>query len=143
VEILREGEVVQSVTLTPDGRVPGLYRGQATGLPPGRYRTRLSAVGYGDALAPLQTQLTVVPPPTEEWTRVALDESRLRQIADAGQGIYVSMADRQTLLNYLKPRTQGRIIESTTSLWDSYFWFVPLVLLLSLEWWIRKRVGLP
>ena len=38
--------------------------------------------------------------------------------------------------------TQGRVIESDTVLWQSWWWFAPIVLLLTVEWIIRKRAGM-
>ena len=48
--------------------------------------------------------------------------------------------DRLTEL--LAPMSQGKVIESDTVLWQSYKWFVPLIALLTIEWIIRKRVGM-
>jgi hypothetical protein len=103
----------------------------------------ISAAGYGDALDALQTRFTVTPARSDEGLQLALDERLLSEIAAAGQGPYVHLSNAEQLLDYLQPRTRGRIVESETSLWDSYFWFVPLVALLCLEWWLRKRLGLP
>ena len=36
----------------------------------------------------------------------------------------------------------GNVIESDTVLWQSYWLFLPIVLLLTLEWIIRKRSGM-
>ena len=38
--------------------------------------------------------------------------------------------------------SEGRVIESDTVLWQSYWWFLPIVALLTIEWIIRKRAGL-
>jgi len=38
--------------------------------------------------------------------------------------------------------SQGRVIESDTVLWQSWWWFVPIVLLLTVEWIVRKRMGM-
>jgi uncharacterized membrane protein len=143
VQLRRDGKVIQSVPLESQGRVPGLYRGLATPLPPGNYVATISAAGYGDALDALQTRFTVTPARSDEGLQLALDERLLSEIAAAGQGPYVHLSNAEQLLDYLQPRTRGRIVESETSLWDSYFWFVPLVALLCLEWWLRKQLGLP
>jgi len=38
--------------------------------------------------------------------------------------------------------SKGRIEESETILWQSWWWFVPIVGLLTIEWILRKRSGL-
>jgi hypothetical protein len=39
-------------------------------------------------------------------------------------------------------RRLPEFVESDTVLWQSYWWFVPIVLLLTIEWIIRERAGL-
>jgi hypothetical protein len=34
------------------------------------------------------------------------------------------------------------VVEGDTVLWQSYWWFLPIILLLTAEWIIRKRVGM-
>jgi hypothetical protein len=36
----------------------------------------------------------------------------------------------------------GQVIESDTVLWQSWWWFLPIVLLLTIEWILRKRFGM-
>jgi hypothetical protein len=38
--------------------------------------------------------------------------------------------------------SQGRVVESDTALWHSYGWFSAVVLLLTVEWFLRKREGM-
>ena len=35
--------------------------------------------------------------------------------------------------------TKGRIVVTETELWRSYWWFAPIMLLLTTEWLLRKR----
>ncbi|MEC8861388.1 MAG: hypothetical protein VXX31_00445, partial [Planctomycetota bacterium] len=42
----------------------------------------------------------------------------------------------------LKQFSSGKVVETETPLWQSYFWFSTVLLLLSAEWFLRKRSGL-
>jgi hypothetical protein len=46
------------------------------------------------------------------------------------------------VLELLAPMTQGRIVETDTVLWQSWWWFLPIVGLLTIEWLLRKRAGM-
>ncbi len=61
--------------------------------------------------------------------------------AESG-GAYFREEDTQALADRLRPFSDGRIIEREVVLWQSFWWFVPLVALLTLEWVLRKRAGL-
>ncbi|MGB8169942.1 MAG: hypothetical protein WCF18_20735, partial [Chthoniobacteraceae bacterium] len=71
-----------------------------------------------------------------------LNEDLLRQMSAATGGQYLREEDLARLPDLLAPMSQGRIVESDTVLWQSYWWFIPIVLLLTIEWIIRKRVGM-
>ncbi|XZE56885.1 VWA domain-containing protein [Planctomycetaceae bacterium SH139] len=142
VDLLSDGQIVQSVPLIADGHVPGLYQGLSESLLAGNYETRLTASGYGPELAGLTTQFTVADAFSQEGVFVARNQELLSGIAAAGGGESLA-AELDELVDFLAPRSSGRLERSQTSLWDSYYWFVPLVVLLCCEWWTRKRVGLP
>ena len=42
----------------------------------------------------------------------------------------------------LSPLSSGRVVESETLIWQSYWWFAAIVMLLTAEWVLRKRAGL-
>jgi hypothetical protein len=46
------------------------------------------------------------------------------------------------LVDMLAPLSKGRVIESSTALGQSYWWFMPIIGLLTAEWILRKRAGL-
>ena len=54
----------------------------------------------------------------------------------------VTEEDARKLVEKLEPMSKGRIEESETILWQSWWWFVPIVGLLTAEWILRKRRGL-
>ncbi|HEV7869192.1 MAG TPA: hypothetical protein VGO90_16005 [Chthoniobacteraceae bacterium] len=57
-------------------------------------------------------------------------------------GQYLREENISRLAQVLAPLSRGRVVESDTILWQSYWWFVPIILLLATEWIIRKRTGL-
>ena len=60
----------------------------------------------------------------------------------AGNGEYLREEQCDTLIERLAPLSNGQVIESDTVLWQSWWWFLPVVLLLTIEWILRKRFGL-
>ena len=69
-------------------------------------------------------------------------DSAMRQMSALTGGEYLREENIDRLVELLAPMSQGRVVESDTVLWQSYWWFVPIVLLLTIEWIIRKRVGM-
>ncbi len=61
-------------------------------------------------------------------------------VGSGGQYFREENIDR--LADALAPLSHGRVIESETVLWQSYWWFIPLVLILGGEWFLRKRAGM-
>lgn len=142
-QLRREGELVESFLLRSDERLPGMYAGQSMPLVPGEYTVQFSANGYGETAAELTRSFSVVNPVSRESLRVSQNRELLERLAVAGGGEYFSENELDRMRAYLLPRTAGRIEITRLSLWDSYYWFVPVVLLLAVEWWLRKRLGLP
>jgi hypothetical protein len=63
-------------------------------------------------------------------------------MASATGGEYLREENISRLTDLLAPMSQGRVIESDTILWQSYWWFALVVLLLTAEWILRKRAGM-
>jgi hypothetical protein len=89
-----------------------------------------------------RTEFKVEPSETGELTQLALNEDLLKQIATTSGGTYLREEQLPQLLDLLAPMSQGRVIESETVLWQSSWWFLPLIGLLTVEWILRKRAGL-
>jgi len=75
-------------------------------------------------------------------THLHCDEALLRQLAHHSGGEFFREEDIGALAERLKPLSQGKVVESDTVLWRSYWWFVPVILLLVFEWILRKRAGM-
>jgi len=121
---------------------PGAYEGRGAGLPPGAYRYRARAVsGSGNELGVSEGRFwveTMGP----EFARVLSDREVLRQIAGESAGQVVEVASLSSLADRIPDviRRVGRVRE--VDLWNHWALFVLFVLLLSTEWFLRRRRGL-
>ena len=132
----------QSVELTPVPDYPGVYQGQISGLPPEEYQFSVLAPGYQLGMLNHQIKFTVTGEANKEMLDLTCNENWLQQLCDATGGVYVHQTEPQPLSEAILERTAGKYVESDFLLWQSYFWFLPLVALLGWEWWLRKKVGL-
>ena len=140
--IQRDGKNELVLGLTADPEVPGVYRGLATHLPSGNYTVTLSASGIPREATAVETRFIVAEEDSAELNEQTSNMETLRKVAELTGGRCIPENDVPSLLDLLKPLSHGRIVESETLLWQSYAWFVPVLLCLSIEWWLRKRVGL-
>ena len=138
----RDGHQVATIRLTPDENAGGLYRGKSGTLEPGEYEVGIHSVAIAERDTRARTSFKVEPRETGELNLLTLNDELLRQIATISGGRYLQEENAAELPELLAPLSEGRIVESDTVLWQSYWWFLPIVLLLTIEWLIRKRVGL-
>ena len=66
----------------------------------------------------------------------------LKQMAAEYGGQYLREEQVGQLAALLSPLSNGRIVESDTQIWQSYWWFAAIIALLTLEWALRKRAGM-
>ncbi|OYP36826.1 hypothetical protein [Rhodopirellula sp. MGV] len=140
--VMRDGIVIATVPLSVDQPERGTFKGLLQTLSPGEYTVRIRASGFDESALLATTPIWINQPRNAEMLRMSLNETTLREIASAGGGDYYHESDAQGILQHLKPLSSGTIIETDTVLWQSYFWFLPIIALLSVEWWCRKRAGL-
>ena len=140
--VWKDGRIVSTVSLTPDADVPGIYRGRVAALPEGEYEVSVRAAGYSDAALRARSRFVVLPPESGEMTQTSANETLLKQIAAASGGDYLREEELFRLPELLSPLSSGRVVESDTQIWQSYWWFAAIVILLTVEWVLRKRAGL-
>ena len=140
--LFRDGARVATIRLAPDDNAGGLFRGKTAALEPGNYEVAVESIAIQSNELKARTEFKVEARETGELTQLSLNEDLLRQMSAASGGQYLREEDLARLPDLLAPMSQGRIVESDTVLWQSYWWFVPIVLLLTIEWIIRKRVGM-
>jgi hypothetical protein len=84
----------------------------------------------------------ILEPPNSELQNVTRNDSLLTQIASLSGGKYVHENQIDELWEAMKLRHNSKLVESDQLLWQSYWWFIPVVLIIAVEWWLRKKAGL-
>ena len=138
----KDGRIVHRVNLEPDKDTGGLFRGKSPALGEGRHEVSVRVTGFREDQTPARTEFIVQPPDTGETALLACNEELLQQIAQQSGGQYLREEQTGQLKEILAPLSTGKIVESETILWQSYWWFGVIIALLSLEWFVRKRAGM-
>lgn len=137
-----DGKPIASTFLSADDAFPGSYRGQFDTLPPGDYSIHVVAPGFTEQEMSVRTYLRINETPNPELADVVRNDELLRQLADRTGGMYVVEDEMQKLWDRMDLSQRSKLIESDRLLWQSYWWFVPILTLVALEWWFRKKGGL-
>lgn len=140
--LVRDGEVKSALKLTADENGSGVFRGATGPLTPGHYELGVSAEGFPESDTRARVEFDVEKPDTGELTVWNLDESLMRHMAEESGGHYLREEQAEQLGHLIEPLSQGKIIEREIVLSRSYWWFLPIVLLFTTEWVIRKRTGM-
>jgi uncharacterized membrane protein len=140
--IWKEGRIVSRVNLSPDPNAGGLFRGKSAALTEGQHEVTVRVTGFAEDQTQVRTEFVVQSPETGETALLACNEKLLQEIAKESGGQYLREEQAGQLTKILDPLSTGRIVESNTVLWQSYWWFGAIILLLSGEWFLRKRVGM-
>jgi uncharacterized membrane protein len=137
----RDGSKVGSLELTADPLRKDLFKGQTFPLQAGVYDFGLDE-GRDQPGADLRVRFEVQSEQKGELAELTLDETLLSQMAEASHGRYLREENTNTLYEMIEPLQTGRTVTSETPLAQGYPWFCMILFLLSLEWMLRKRVGL-
>jgi von Willebrand factor type A domain len=141
----RDGKKIASIPLAMDENSAGAFRGKTPVLMPGRYEVRVDDGHLVPETADMPVEFYVQRKggdASREMVELTCNEELLQQMARASGGEYYREEDAAKLINSLDPLSKGRIEESETILWQSWYWFVPVIALLTTEWILRKRTGL-
>ncbi len=141
-QIFRDGEKVASVALEADANSGGVFRGQTAPLTEGDYEVRIRVDGLPEDQMKARTFFTVQAGSGGEMAILSANEELLRNVAANSGARFFREEEIDQLTRQLKPLSKGRIEEMDMLLWQSYWWFVPIILLLTLEWALRKRAGM-
>lgn len=136
------GEAVARVPLIEDPNVPATYYASISSLPAGDYDVSLEAAGFSREALDVHANFSVVSPPSIEMQQTVCDDQLLRELAEKTGGKYLPETESDQLFPLLRPLSKGRFVESDTILWQTYWWFSAAMVLLVIEWWLRKRAGL-
>ncbi len=141
--IQRDGQKELVLALTEDPNVPGVYSGAVSSIAKREvFGNAVCSRSFLRKHLAISTEFIIAEGQSQEMAEVASDPATLRKVAEVSGGQYLPENQLDTLVELLKPLSKGRIIQTEIILWQSYWWFVPVIVLLSVEWWLRKRVGL-
>lgn len=129
----------------------GMYSADLGELPSGSYKAELDSPDIAASLAaeklkPVQkiaTEFSVDPYTPAEQVELEADRGLLSRLASLGGGVSVSPAQARDILDSLGKGTQMVSERRQYVLWDSWPLLVLMVLLVTVEWLLRKKVGLP
>ena len=110
-------------------------------LPPGSYLFRVALEEHGGRIVSPWRSL-LVDPYSVEYRRPRVDAAALSQIARAQGGRRIEAPDLERWAAQLPLKEKTRVQTRRLPLWASLVLFLPLILLLSLEWGLRRRWGL-
>ena len=77
-----------------------------------------------------------------ESAETRVNMALLGQMARESGGRVLLEEEMNQLPELLQQFSSGKVVDTETPLWQSYFWFSTVLLLLSAEWFLRKRSGL-
>jgi hypothetical protein len=135
-----QGTLPGPVRLTGQGG--GTYAGRWESLPPGRYRLRASSVGPGGARANASSEFVV-----DEWSPEYLasesDTRTLERMAQVSGGVSGTPDKLGSLAGKISSSaaSSGKLREHR--LWESPLFYLLSVGMLSGEWFLRRKRGLP
>ncbi len=140
--LTREGKRVATLPLSPEEGRPDLFLGQSAPLEAGSYSLSLEGASSGSANPGVTVSFEVASRSEGELADLTLNENLLGRMASESKGLFLREENTDKLREALTPLETGRIVETETALWQSYWWFSAVLLLLTLEWLLRKRIGL-
>ncbi len=129
----------QRIRLHRDAMRRGVFEATASNLAEGAYRAWVVVPSIEGQ--PPTWQFTVTPPPGEH-AKLVMDAVDMEQAAKTSDGRFYTMRNADSLLGDL-PRGRQVRIESLppTPIWNSPLLVALVVLLLTVEWLWRKRIG--
>jgi hypothetical protein len=145
------GEAVAVVPLRPVAGQPRLFEATAPPLPRGSYLIRLDVPQLAEVLkrpsssagSPLQAPLEVTPRETSERVELAASRAPLEALARATGGRVLADHEADQLPPLLHARTRETVRTARTPLWEGPGALLVFFAILTVEWVVRKRVGLP
>jgi hypothetical protein len=153
--IIRAGaknEAVAVVELTRREGQPRVLQGKVRDLPDGQYRVELDVPDLADrlqaptapgAIKPRSAEFQISPPDSRELLELTTDWDLLKELADKSGGKVYAPEDAGQLIDLLTRQANSRIERTEHRLWEWWPTLALVLTLLTLEWVVRKWVGLP
>ncbi len=138
-----EAGAVAVLELNADAETPTVFHAQTSSLPSGEYQAVLVVSGTNRDVPPVESDLTVLEPPTSERSDVSANPVLLASLADASSGQLVALDELASLPGLLQADTGEDSRRQETRLWDSWWLLLLFCGLVTAEWVLRKLNGLP
>ena len=127
---------------------PGAYLANLGELPGGQYRMELEAPAARDILEQdkvdkVVAEFSVDPSPMDEWIDLSADRGLPGHLASLTSGVLVEPSQATGVLDALGQDLQVLVQPRQFVLWDSPLVLAMFATLITAEWVIRKKVGLP
>jgi uncharacterized membrane protein len=141
--IWKEGKIVATVPLETNAESGGLFRGNTPPLSSGQHEVSVRVNGlYDDDELRTRVGFLVRQQESPELSILTCNEKLLQEVAKLSGGTYLREEQIGRLNDLLKPISSGKLVTKEIALWQSYWWFIPIVLILGLELFLRKRAGM-
>ena len=119
----------------------GFYEQQFSGLPEGVYQYTVAATRNNENIG-RRNGTFEVRPYYLEFQQIAADTALLKKIASASGGKNFSV--QRFLTSFEQEQFNRRVVinHSEYYLWQYWYWLAAIILLLAVEWFLRKRWGM-
>jgi hypothetical protein len=143
-----DGEALAIIPLQAVPGQPRTFAATAPALAAGRYVVRLEArlpddTSKAGTAAPPEVSLEVTPRQTSELVELSAARDPLERLAAATGGRVLTGSETDQLPGLLSDRKVVKVRTEETPLWDRPWALVLFFGVLTFEWVLRKRVGLP
>lgn len=140
--LLLDGKEIATLQLEPDPTHFGIYRTLTPPLKAGAYEIAV-AESSSAARSDLRLSLRVADAGNPEWATLTMNRPLLEAMANASGGRFLREEQAATELpNLLQSIDRRQVTIQETNLWSSWWWFGAVIVLLTVEWLMRKRLKL-
>jgi hypothetical protein len=141
--VFRDDKIVATIPMESAPESGGLFRGNTPALATGKHKIKIRIKGiFEENEIRSIGEFTVREPESPELATLTCNEELLKEMAKLSGGRYLREEQIGRLNELLKPISSGRLVTTEIALWQSYWWFAPIVLLLGIELFLRKRAGM-
>jgi hypothetical protein len=140
--LLHDGNEVATLQLEADPTHVGVYRALTPPLKAGAYEIAV-AESPSAPRSEARLSLHVSDTGNPEWATLTMNRTLLETMATNSGGRFLREEQAATdLPNLLQTLDRKQVITKETILWSSWWWFGAAILLLTIEWLMRKRLKL-
>ena len=140
VHLIKNEQVIAKLPLIDAGG--GLYTAKSQELTSGEYSLKVKVDELSEEQTKVEATFKVNEPESRELAQLTCNEKLLKDIALNSNGAYFREEQIRDIHKHLETLSSGRVVETDTALWQSYWYFSLVILLFTAEWVWRKRIGM-